>query len=141
VDRCESFTLSVRVTSTDGQVSTDDQPVTISSCPPPPPPPPPPLTVTINGPGGITVKGTYTYTAVISGFSGPSYAWSQRYCTSTSCQAWTNLVGYTTSVSRVLTPDCSGDKANRYEIKVVVRNSDGRSATSTRQTGLCGGLN
>jgi hypothetical protein len=109
--------------------------VSLASCPPPP------LTVTISGPSGITVKGTYTYTAVISGFSSASYTWSQRYCTSTSCPGWTSLTGYTTSVQRVLTPNCTGTGDTRFEIRVTVRNSDGRTVTATRQTGLCGGLN
>jgi hypothetical protein len=138
IDRCENFTLTLKMWSADNQTRTDDHAVAIGSCPPPPPPP---LTAAINGPSGITVKGTYTYTVVTSGFSGPSYSWSQRYCTGTSCAGWTNLVGFTTSVSRVLTPDCSGTGDNRFEIRVTVRNSDGRTVTATRQTGLCGGLN
>lgn len=138
VNGCQNFTLTLKVWSNDNQFRSDDHAVTIGSCPPPPPPP---LTVSINGPGGITVKGTYTYTAVISGFTSPGYTWSQRYCTNGSCAGWTTLVGFTTSVSRVLTPDCTGTGNNWYEIRLVVRNSDGRSATATRQTGLCGGLN
>jgi hypothetical protein len=137
IDRCENFTLTATFTSTDGKTFTDTHAVTIASCPPPVVP----LSVSINGPGAITVKATYTYTAVTSGFSGQTYSWSQRYCLSGSCQAWTTLVGFTTTVGRVLGPDCSGNKNNWYEIRVTVRNSDGRSVTATKQSGLCGGLN
>jgi hypothetical protein len=136
IDRCESFTLTLKVWSQDNQMKTDNHAVAIGSCPPPPPPP---LTVSISGPSSISVKATYTYTAVTSGFSSQSYAWSQRYCTATSCPGWTNLTGYTTSVPRVLTfnSTCTGE--TRYEIRVTVRNSDGRTVTATKQTALCAG--
>ena len=136
VDRCQGFTLTLKVWDANNQLFTRTKDVALSSCPPPPPPP---LTASISGPSSITAKGTYTYTVVTSGFSGATYSWSQRYCTATTCPGWTTLTGFTTSVQRVLTPSCTGD--TRYEIRVTVRNSDGRTVTATRQTALCGGLN
>jgi hypothetical protein len=133
VDRCQSFVLTLKVWDANNTLVTRTKNVSLASCPPPP------LTVTISGPSSISVKATYTYTAVTSGFSSTSYAWSQRYCTATSCPGWTNLTGYTTSVPRVLTfnSTCTGE--TRYEIRVTVRNSDGRTVTATKQTALCAG--
>jgi hypothetical protein len=138
VNRCENFTLTVKVWSTDNQFKQDDHAVTMASCPPPPSPS---LSVIINGPAAIQTKATYTYTAVPTGFTSTSYSWAQRFCMGGSCPGWTTLTGFGTSVGRVLGPDCSGNGNNWYEIRVVVRNSDARTATATKQSGLCGGLN
>jgi hypothetical protein len=138
VDKCEAFTITLKAWSSDGQMVTDDHAVPSVTCPPPP------LSASISGPAIVTVKSTYTYSLLLSGFTGPSYSWSERYCTDaagTSCTAWKTLIGYGLTVGRVLGPDCSGIREANYRLKAVVNNNDGRQVTAQKVTALCQGLN
>lgn len=138
VDRCQGFTLTLKIWSTDNQFKSYNYPVALASCPPPPPPP---LSLSISGPVSISSKATYTYAAVASGFTAPTYAWSERICHGTSCPGWSSLTGYTTTVPRVLTPDCSGTGIHSYNIRLTMTSSDGRTATATASTSLCASAN
>ncbi len=134
VDRCENFTISVRFWSADNRTWVDHHDVGIASCPPPP------LSVRISGPGAITVKGTYAFTALLTNFSGPSYTWSERFCNDwggTSCTSWVTITGIGTTFNRTLGPKCGTLRQDNFQLRVVVRNSDGRTATDTHMAQLC----
>ncbi len=99
---------------------------------------PPPLSVSINGPGSITVKGTYTFTASYSNFDpNPTFNWSERFCNSGSCSSWLAVGGNSATFTRTLSPDCSGTGDNSFELQLVMHNSDGRTATANHTTWLC----
>ena len=111
--------------------------MTIGTCPPPP------LSASISGPSVITVKGTYTYSAVLTNFTSPTYTWSQRYCddwAGTACTTWQALLNVGASFQRVLGPECGALKEDNFQLKLVARNSDGRRVTTTKQTALCQSL-
>lgn len=99
-----------------------------------------PRSVSLSGPSHITAKGTYTYTASISGFTGsPTYRWEQRYCdgfTEASCQPWYLIGTAGSSMSRVLAPDCVTDDRN-YQIRVTVSDTPYGYASATKRTALC----
>jgi hypothetical protein len=100
---------------------------------------PPPLSVAIDGPGYITTKGTYTFSASYSGFNpNPTFSWTERFCSDSGCSAWIPLGVSGASFNRTLSPDCSGSGTNSYELQLVMQNSDGRSATAGHTTWLCG---
>lgn len=99
-----------------------------------------PLSLSMTGPSVVTVKATYTYTAVTSGFVAPTYTWSQRFCSdfaATQCDNWSTIIGLTTTMNRVLGRDCSGTGETIFQARVVVRNSDGRQLETQRTTSLC----
>jgi hypothetical protein len=141
VDRCENFTLRVKIISlASSQAAWDDHAVAVTSCPLPPPPP---LSAYINGPTLITSKATYAYTAVLSGFSGPTFTWSERWCddaTATACTGWSALTGLGSTFNRTLNVDCSGNGQHTFQLQVVVRNSDGRTVTDEHVTALCANM-
>jgi hypothetical protein len=137
VDRCENFTLTIKIWSANNQFWSDDHPVTIGTCPPPP------LSASISGPSGISVKGTYTFSAVLTNFTGPSYTWSERYCddwAGTACDPWRALINMGASFQRVLGPMCGVRQEDNFQLRLVVRNSDGRTVTTTKKTALCNSL-
>jgi hypothetical protein len=97
-----------------------------------------PLSVSINGPSSITVKGTYTFTASYSNFDpNPTFNWSERFCYSGSCSSWIAIGFNSATLNRTLTPDCSGTGDNSYELQLVMQDSDGRTATANHTTWLC----
>jgi subtilase family serine protease len=102
---------------------------------------PPSLSVDINGPGVITSKATYTYTAVYSGFNAnPGFSWSERFCydfDSTNCSSWVSLTGLGATLTRTLNKDCSGTAENSYQLMLTMTNSDGRTATGYHTSWLC----
>ncbi len=137
VERCENFTLTIKIWSANNQFWSDDHPVTIGTCPPPP------LSAYLSGPGAITVKGTYAFTAVLTNFSAPSYTWSERFCddwAGTACSPWRTITGIGKTFNRVLGPECGTRQEDNFQLRVVVRNSDGRTVTATNQTALCNSL-
>lgn len=134
VDRCEGFTLTMKVWSTDGQHKSYDHAVPSVTCPPPP------LSVSITGPGTISQKGTYTYTTSVTGGQGPSFTWSERFCDdegSTGCSPWSSQTNGTSSYTRVLSPDCTGTGTRTFQLQVVVRNPGGSEASDQVTTYLC----
>jgi hypothetical protein len=135
VDRCENFTVSIKFWSTDGQLWSDNHAVTIASCPPPP------LSVSIGGPEVITVKGTYSFPSKLTNFTSPTYTWSERFCddwAGASCSAWVTIINIGPTYTRTLGPDCGVLKQDNFQLRLVARNSDGRTATAIKQVGLCG---
>lgn len=136
VDACQNFTLILKIRSADGQTWEDRHDVAVTTCPPPP------LGVSISGPYGITQKATYTYTSSVSGATSVTYDWQERTCEDSAgqnCTAWSGFNITQSTYTRVLSPDCSGTGQRNFQLKLVVRASDGRTATDTHQTGLCGG--
>ena len=100
------------------------------------------LSLGISGPSVITGKGTYTYSAVTSGYTGPSFSWSERFCADdagSGCTSWQSI-GSGTTVSRVLNKDCSGSGTNTYWLQVTATNSDGRQQTAQLIVELCQAL-
>lgn len=135
VSTCHNFTLILKIRSADGQTWEDRHDVAVTTCPPPP------LGVSISGPYGISQKGTYTYTSSVSGATSVTYDWQERTCedsASQNCTAWSGYNITTSTYTRVLGPDCSGTGQRNIQLKLVVRASDGRTATDTHQTSLCG---
>lgn len=132
-DRCENFTLTLKIWSADNQFWPYSRSVSVTC-------PPPPLSLSINGPGLITMKGTYTYTAITSGFSSPTFTWSERLCdnlNAASCSPWITVGGTGNTETRTLTPDCTGTGERNYQLHVVARNLDGRQLTADHTTALC----
>lgn len=87
------------------------------------------LSLYMTGPGYIPAKAKYTYTAVHSDFVAPTFTWSERFCddwSGTSCSSWATITGLQETFNRVLGKDCSGTGEKTFEVRVVVRNSDGR---------------
>lgn len=100
------------------------------------------LSLGISGPAVITGKGTYTYTAVTSGYTSPAFSWSERFCADdagSGCSSWQGI-GTGSSVSRVLNKDCSGSGTNTYWLQVTATNSDGRQQTAQLIVELCQAL-
>jgi len=98
------------------------------------------LSVFIDGPGAITIKAKYTYTATLTGSVNPVSTWSERFCddaAATACSAWVPITGLTTTFQRVLTPDCTDTGEKNFELKVDIVDYDGRPATNTHRTWLC----
>ncbi len=132
VDRCQNLTVTVKVWSNDGQYWQRSASVS-TTCPPPP------VTVYIDGPGMISTKGTYTFTAVTSGTSGPTFTWKERFCDymdGTSCSAWQTITGLGSTFQRTLNKDCSTTEKN-FQLHVDVLNSDGRTAEADHTAALC----
>jgi len=133
VDRCQNFVVTLKVWSNDGQYWTRSASVT-TACPPPP------VTVYIDGPGMISTKATYTFTAVTSGTTSPTFTWKERFCdymNGTSCTAWQTITGLGNTFRRTLNKDCSGTGEKNYQLHVDVRNSDGRTASDDHIAALC----
>ena len=99
----------------------------------------PTLSVNLTGPGHIPSKATYQYTAATSGFVSPAFTWYERFCDSPglSCTAWATLTGLGSTFNRTLGPDCSGTGQSTFEVRVSVRNADGRVVTDQMTTHLC----
>lgn len=98
------------------------------------------LSVFIDGPGAITQKAKYTYTASPTGAVDAVYTWSERFCddaSGTACSPWVEITGLATNFQRVLTPDCTGSGEKNFEVKVDVADYDSRTATYTHRTWLC----
>ncbi len=133
VDRCQNFTVTVKVWSNDGQSWQRSASVS-TTCPPPP------VTVYIDGPGLISAKGNYTFTAVTSGTSSPTFTWKERFCDymdGTSCSAWQTITGLGNTFDRTLGKDCSGTGEKSFQVHVDVLNWDGRTAAADHTAGLC----
>ena len=98
----------------------------------------PPPSVYISGPGSISAKGTYQFTANPSNFDTPSYTWYERDCTNGACGAWTQWYNIGQTFNRTLSPmDCS---VNNYtwELRVVVSGrSDGLTAEGSKSVSVC----
>ena len=94
--------------------------------------------VHISGIGQVTVKGTYTFTASASNFTNPTYSWSERFCASGSCGAFTTLwVNATSTYTRVLTPeDCAPGATSTWQLRVVV-SGGGLTAEDVHSVNLC----
>jgi subtilase family serine protease len=124
-------TVTVTVHSTDGTTASTTFNWTVQSV----------LSLGISGPSMISGKGTYTYTAVTSGYTSPSFSWSERFCADdagSGCTSWQNIGGGGT-ITRVLNKDCSGSGTNTYWLQVTATNSDGRQQTSQLIVELCQG--
>jgi hypothetical protein len=121
VDRCENFTLTLKIWSADGQYWYDNHDVAVTC-------PPPPLTAYISGPGFITQKGTYTWTAMPSGGSGGyTYSWSIYYPRTG--------YGYTMGTMKTQTKTVYADD-EEFELRVTVR-SGSSSITATMVVTEC----
>jgi hypothetical protein len=130
LERCGNFTLTLKTFSTDAQVATQNFPVGVT-CPP---------SVTIQGPTIITIKGTYTYSAVTTAMGPATFTWSWRNCNDaagTSCSPWQTATMQT--LGRTLSPDCSGTGEKNFQVKVSARDNFGLSATDDHVTWLCSG--
>lgn len=77
------------------------------------------------------------FTTTIMHFGGtPSYGWYERFCDGTSCPGWTDVGVTTSTLSRTLSPDCSGDGAKNYQLQVQAVYGS-QSATGYHTTYLC----
>jgi hypothetical protein len=100
--------------------------------------PRPPPGVYISGPGSITVKGTYAFTANPSNFDTPSYTWYERDCTNGSCGAWTQWYNIGQTFNRTLTPLSCSVNTYTWQLRVVVSGrSDGLTAEAVFTASLC----
>jgi hypothetical protein len=114
VDRCENFTLTLKIWSTDGQYWYDNHDVAVTC-------PPPPLTAYIDGPDVITSKGTYTWEAMpAGGVGGYTYAWSIYYPAT--------ATGWSLGTAKTQTKTVYADD-EEFELRVTVRS--GSQATTT----------
>lgn len=121
--------ITVTMHSTDGTTASTTFVWTVQSV----------LSLDISGPSVITGKGTYTYTAQTSGYTNPSFSWSERFCADDAgngCTSWQNI-GSGNTVNSVLNKDCSGSGTNTYWLRVTATNSDSRQQTSQLIVELC----
>ena len=101
---------------------------------------PPALGLYISGPTLITGKSTYTYTAVTTNFTNPTFTWADRFCADsigTGCTSWATTTGLGSVYNRVLNKDCSGSGTNTYWVQVTAVNNDLRSLTAQLIVSLC----
>ncbi|WP_018349489.1 hypothetical protein [Longispora albida] len=96
--------------------------------------------VMISGPGVITVKAKYAFTAVHSGLGNqPVFLWHERFCSdaaSENCTDWVATINVPATYNRVLIPDCSGAGENSFQLAVVAT-GNGLQAKAEHRTWLC----
>ncbi len=91
-------------------------------------------TLSINGPGFISQKATYTFNAVYSRFNTtPTFFWEEKQC---STCAWVHVGGSTASFTRTLSPNCS-QGWDVYHLRTTATDTWGMSNTSTKDVYLC----
>lgn len=91
-------------------------------------------TLSISGPGFISQKGTYTFTAAYSRFNTtPTFFWEEKQC---STCAWVHVGGSTATYTRTLSPNCNQGWDVEH-LRTTATDSWGMSNTSTKDVYLC----